>query len=162
VKKRLCMLVACLCLPQLGQAQPASTSAAPVTTRSSTPPAGATTTATAPPLGRLFLTPEKRQALERQRQLSLQETESSDSDTVQLDGIVQRSSGRHSVWINQRMQSDSEPGLRPHIDRRNPGSAEFKPGNGSSTRLRVGETLNRSTQEQHDVVPEGAVNVRKR
>lgn len=115
--------------------------------------------AAAAPLGKLFLSPEKRQSLERQRASNLHETESVDSETLQLDGVVQRSSGRHSVWINQRMQSENDKGLSVGVRPGDPGMAEIAPPKEASTRLRVGESLDRGSGERKDVVAPGGVSI---
>ena len=137
MKKR-CLIVAtvALLLPALGQA--AEQAAA---------------------LGKLFLSPEKRQALDRQRASNLREAESVESDTLQLDGVVQRSSGRHSVWINQRMQSENDKGLSVEVQRRNPAAADIASPKEASTRLRVGESLDRGSGERRDVVAPGGVSI---
>jgi hypothetical protein len=110
-------------------------------------------------LGKLFLTPEKRQMLDRQRDSNLRESESVESETLQLDGVVQRSSGRHSVWINQRMQSESDKGLSVGVQRRSPATADIAPAKEPATRLRVGESLDRGTGQRQDVVPPGGVSI---
>lgn len=115
------------------------------------PPAGA--------LGKLFLTPEKRQLLDRQRDSNLRESESVESETLQLDGVVQRSSGRHSVWVNQRMQSENDKGLAVGVQPRSPASADIAPSKEPATRLRVGESLDRGTGQRQDVVPPGGVSI---
>ena len=55
-----------------------------------------------PPLGRLFMTPEWRANLERQRQLNIQETRSLEGGAMRLDGVVLRSTGKSTVWVNNR------------------------------------------------------------
>jgi hypothetical protein len=122
---------------------------------------GAQTSPPAEELGKLFLTPEKRHALERQRQLNLREAEGLETDTLQLNGVVQRSSGRHSVWLNQRMQSEKDRGMGVRMEPRSPGAAELRLDDESSTRLRVGESINRTTKKREDVVAPGEVNVGK-
>ena len=59
------------------------------------------------PLGRLFLTPEFRTALERQRQLNIQQSRTLEGETLRLDGVVVRSSGKSTVWINSQPQTES-------------------------------------------------------
>lgn len=105
-------------------------------------------------LGKLFLTPEKRQTLDRQRLHNIRTSQDNDGDTLQLNGIVQRSSGRHSAWINQRMQHDSSNGspVSVTINRNSPAQAGLQGSETVPVRLRVGESLNRSTQERKDVV----------
>ena len=53
------------------------------------------------PLGRLFFTPEKRQLLDRQRDLNVQaQQETPEDPTLTINGVVTRSSGKRTVWIN--------------------------------------------------------------
>ncbi len=61
--------------------------------------------AEAAPLGRLFMTPEARLALEHQRQLKFQATQTPDGAPLRLDGVVVRSSGKATVWINGQPQT---------------------------------------------------------
>ena len=68
-------------------------------------PAGAADSA---PLGRLFFTPERRAALERQRTPNLQEAQTLQGNSMSLDGVVYRSGGKSTVWINQKAQTEDE------------------------------------------------------
>lgn len=56
----------------------------------------------AEPLGRIFFTPERRAALDRQRQAALRPGMSRPTETSQgvIDGVVLRSSGRHTTWVD--------------------------------------------------------------
>ena len=109
-------------------------------------------------LGKLFLTPERREALDHQREFNLREADDAPgSETLSLDGVVQRSSGRNSVWINQRMQSGADKGLGVRLEKGRPGAADLKLDDNPGTRLKVGESINRKTQERKDVVAPGAV-----
>lgn len=91
-------------------------------------------------LGRLFMAPDRRNALERQRQTNRLEALASEGDTLTVSGLVRRSSGRDTVWVNQR----------PQDNQGNPAAG-----------LRVGETENRGTQERSDLVPPGAIQVKR-
>jgi hypothetical protein len=107
-------------------------------------------------LGRLFMTPEKRHTLDRQRKLDIRDTDGAEVETLELNGVVQRSNGRSSIWINQRMQYGQEPqGAR--IRRGQPGTTDIEMDNGTSTPLQVGDSINRSTQERKGLVPPHAV-----
>lgn len=55
-------------------------------------------------LGRLFLSPEERQTLDNQRMEALPHG--------RLDGVVKRSSGYNSVWIDQRLRTETD-GMLP-------------------------------------------------
>jgi hypothetical protein len=110
-------------------------------------------------LGRLFFTPERRAALERQRQLNIQETQALEGSTMSLDGIVVRSSGRRTVWINKHAQHDSAmpSGVAVDISRRKPGQAVLSAGEEAPARLNVGESINRATREKADPLGGGQV-----
>ena len=112
------------------------------------------------PLGKLFLTPEKRQMLERQRQLDLRDTETMESETLQLDGVVLRSSGRNSVWTNQRMQDSQGSGVRLHPTQ--PGTATIGADKSSSVQIQVGDSVDRSTRERKPLVTPDAVRAGKK
>lgn len=111
--------------------------------------------ATAPLLGRLFMSPERRQLLDRQRLLDIRDAAGPETDKVELNGVVQRSSGRNSVWINQRMQDPDAGGVR--LQPGQPGSARIEMEQTPAVQLRVGESLNRSTQERKPLVPPHAI-----
>lgn len=105
-------------------------------------------------VGRLFMTPEKRAMLDRQRKFDIRDADGLAQDNLELNGIVQRSSGHNSVWINQRMQYGQE-GVR--IKRSQPGTANINMDRGASVELKVGDAINRSTQERQGLVPPNAV-----
>jgi hypothetical protein len=113
----------------------------------------------AEPLGKLFFTPERRAALERQRQLNIQETQPIESATVSLDGIVTRSSGRSTVWVNQRPQNENArgTGITAVVSPKEPDKAVVKPGEEAAASLKVGESINRATGEKTDVLNGGTV-----
>ncbi len=114
--------------------------------------------AAAEPLGRLFFTPERRAALEHQRQLNIQEAQTLEGATVSLDGIVTRSSGRNTVWINQQAQPterSAATGVAVTVQRRDEAvvtADEEKP-----AKLRVGESINRATREKTNGLGGGTI-----
>ena len=116
----------------------------------------------AEPLGRLFLTPERRAILERQRQLNIQEVQTIEGSTVTVDGVVTRSSGRSTVWVNQRPQNENTlgTGVTTHVSPANPGRVTVAPGDESPASLRVGETINRGTREKSDALGDGRITVK--
>ena len=117
-------------------------------------------TAEAQELGRLFFTPERRAALERQRTQNVEEARTLQGTTMSLDGVVYRSSGKATVWINQRAQTENESsrtGVSAQISRKSPGSAVLTPGEEAPTKLKVGETVNRATGERNTRLGEGVV-----
>lgn len=124
----------------------------------------ATLPASAEPLGRLFLTPERRAALERQRQLNIQETQQViEGATLSVSGVVKRSSGKTTTWVNGTPQDDSSSatGVRVEIDRANPARTTVVAGEESPASLRVGESINRATRETTSGVGEGRITVKR-
>lgn len=115
----------------------------------------------AEPLGRLFLTPERRAALERQRQLNIQEVREQviEGATLTVSGIVRRSSGRTTAWINDTPQDEggAVSGVRVEIDRANPGRATLTAGEETPASLKVGETINRATRETSGGLRDGRI-----
>lgn len=63
--------------------------------------------ADAEPLGRLFFSPDERAMLDRMRQKSSGNTLSA-TDQITLNGLVRRSSGKTTAWINQLPQHENE------------------------------------------------------
>jgi hypothetical protein len=117
--------------------------------------------ACAEPLGRLFLTPERRAMLERQRQLNIEEVQTIEGSSVTLDGVVTRSSGRSTVWVNQRPQNENSTGtgVSAIVSRTNPGRVVLTPGDEPPASLKVGESINRGTREKTDALGDGRVTV---
>ncbi|MDP1609805.1 MAG: hypothetical protein Q8M11_02005 [Sulfuritalea sp.] len=116
--------------------------------------------ATAQELGRLFFTPERRAAMERQRTYNIQEAQTLQGTTMSLDGVVHRSSGKTTVWINRAPQTESDAmrtGVSAVTSPKAPGSALLSPGDEAPSRLNVGETINRTTGERNTRLGGGAV-----
>jgi hypothetical protein len=113
------------------------------------------------PLGRLFLTPERRAVLERQRQLNIEAPQAMEGAVVSLDGIVSRSSGKHTVWINQRPQNDNSAGtgVTAAVSPANPARAVVSAGDEPPAALKVGESINRDTRERDNGLGGGRIAV---
>lgn len=114
-------------------------------------------------LGRLFMTPEARRALERQRPSNVQEAPSLESSTLRLNGVVTRSSGKSTVWVNDRPQHEDarDSGVSANLSRRQPDRATLSSGNESSADLRVGATLDRATRETSGGLVSGEIRVHR-
>lgn len=115
-------------------------------------------------LGRLFLSPEQRSVLERQRQLNIVKSkqEASASDALRLNGIVRHSSGKATVWVNGQARHDNE-GNAGIIIRPAPGDPSrviVRIGAEAPVSLRIGETLNRNTRGKSDPLAGGQVHVK--
>jgi hypothetical protein len=114
-------------------------------------------------LGRLFFTPEKRATLERQRQFNIQEAQTLEGATMSLDGVVVRSSGKRTVWINSRAQHDqaSPAGVTAELGSRQPGQAVLHAGEETPAKLKVGESINRATRESSGGLAQGQISVHR-
>lgn len=111
-------------------------------------------------LGRLFLTPERRQALDRQRLMNIQDSQQvNEEPTLTINGVVTRSSGKRTSWINGSTQNENEMsgGTLVIPSRKNPGKVEVQPGDLPATDARVGETVNRDTGESRDLLNDGRI-----
>lgn len=110
------------------------------------------------PLGRLFFTPERRQALDRQRQLNIEDKPVVvDDPTLTINGVVTRSSGRDTVWINGVAQT---PDGVVTPKRANPGQLLVQPQGSAALPAKVGETINRNTGETADPLNGGRISRR--
>lgn len=84
-------------------------------------------------LGRIFFTPEQRALLELARRTQTAGGPSEAGGGLTLNGILTRSDGRQTVWINGRPHPDARA--------RAPGTALIPLETGQQVRLRVGQTL---------------------
>jgi hypothetical protein len=113
-------------------------------------------------LGRLFFTPERRAALDRQRHLHVEEARIVEGANLTLDGVVRRSSGRSTVWINGVPHDDhaSSAEVQSRIDRHDTSRVTLKAGGEAPASLKVGESINRATGEKQDGLDGGYVRTR--
>lgn len=116
-----------------------------------------------PALGRLFLTPAQREGLERNRQYNIRETRSIEGGSMRLDGVVQRSSGKATVWINNQPQPENaaDTGVTAALTRRRPDRATLTTGTDTPAELKVGETINRATRETTSGLAAGEIRVER-
>lgn len=136
-----------------------------VTALVSTPSAAAAELTTTDPLGRLFFTPERRAALERQRLLNIQESQTQlvEGANLTVSGVVQRSSGKRTTWINGTAQHDNSnaTGVRIEVDQRNPGRTTISIGEEAPASLKVGESINRATRETSSSVGKAQIVIKR-
>jgi hypothetical protein len=114
-------------------------------------------------LGRLFFTPERRQTLDRQRQLNIQEKQEIPEDpTLTIDGVVTRSSGKRTAWVNGVAQNENEmpSGVKVTPRRKDPGKVVVQASESPAGNARVGGTVNRNTGEATDLLNGGRINIR--
>ncbi len=116
----------------------------------------------AEPLGRLFFTPERREALDRNRALNQQQELTIQSAQVSVNGVVTRSDGRKTVWLNHRAYHDNasagdvaaratDEAARVHL----------QVGQAIDTTLKVGQSVDRNSGATEDLLGGGSVAVRK-
>lgn len=125
----------------------------------------ATGDALAQELGRLFFTPEQRDALDARRKARVPDkpaaTPQAESPVTRVNGIVQRSGGKSTVWVNgdaipESSQAASQGAPRPA----GAGRVSVPLGEGSKgLDMRVGESLNRGSGEVSDIVGKDEVKV---
>jgi hypothetical protein len=116
------------------------------------------------PLGRLFFTAEQREALDARRKARVPDRPTAPvvaSPTTRLDGYVQRSGGRSTVFIDGQAVTEGSAEA-PRVDTgRADGRVPVTVGEGGTRRaLKPGEVLDRGTGEVRDVLGDGRVEVR--
>lgn len=112
------------------------------------------------PFGRLFFTPEQRQALDARRRARLPDRPSAPvvSPTTRLDGYVQRGNGKSTVFVN----GEPVPETAPEAPRIGTGRVTVNVGeSGARTGLRPGESLDRGTGEVKDVLGNGQIEIKR-
>jgi hypothetical protein len=108
-------------------------------------------------LGRLFLTPQQRQDLDRRRATNRAEEEAPQirEGPLTLEGQVQRSSGRSTTWINRVPQNDSHSS-------RDPAQLTVVPNEGEpGVRLKIGQIYERAGGVVRDGLKGGEITIRK-
>ena len=108
-------------------------------------------------LGRLFLSPDQRTALDARRKAKIPDKATTDVETSysRLDGYVQRSSGPSTVFVNGEPVSTNarSEGIQAQPNRRDPRKIAISVGETDKpVELRVGQTLKRITGSIADVV----------
>lgn len=117
----------------------------------------------ADPLGRLFLTPEQREALDARRRARLPDkpaTPTAVAPVSRVDGYVQRSAGRSTVWVNGQAISENTPEAPARVDRGARGVTLRLGEDGRGVRTQVGQSVDSATGEVRDPLGDGAVRVR--
>jgi hypothetical protein len=117
-------------------------------------------------LGRLFFTPEQREALDARRRARLPDKPAAlaPSPTTRVDGSVRRSLGKSTVWVDgSAVPEGTQPeGLRIRRGG-DPSRVSVIVGeDGRRVEMRVGQTLDRSSGKVTDVIGDGKVRVERR
>jgi len=127
-------------------------------------PAAVQASSNSPIMGRLFFTSAQRKALEHQRQLNILKNQTLQGETLSLNGTLMASGGRRIYWINGRPMNSSDDtggvkvGSHPNV----PGKATITIGNSQANELRVGESVNRITQEKDTGVAAALLQIKSR
>lgn len=92
--------------------------------------------------GRLFFSADERAKLDRIRQKSGGASPTA-TDQVTLSGIVKRSGGKTTVWINQAPQHGDETpsGIAVHAAPDSTGGVDLRLPSGKTVKLKAGQTL---------------------
>ena len=105
-------------------------------------------------LGRLFFTPEQREALDARRRARVPDKPAAPvvaSPVTRVDGYVRRSGGPPTVWINGESVTDTVP---------DGGRVPVPVGEGGArTRLKPGESLDRGNGAVSDLIGDGEIRV---
>jgi hypothetical protein len=114
-------------------------------------------------LGRLFFTPEQREALDARRRARLPDKPAAvaPSPTTRVDGSVRRSLGKSTVWVDgSAVPEGTQPeGLRIRRGG-DPSRVSVIVGeDGRRIEMRVGETLDRGSGEVSDVIGQGKIRI---
>ena len=113
-------------------------------------------------LGRLFFTPEQRQALDARRRARLPDRPNApvvSSPTTRLNGYVSRENGKSTVWVNGEALPETATEA-PRIG--GSGRVTVNVESGARTSLRPGEVLDRGTGEVRDVLGNGEIRIERR
>lgn len=113
-----------------------------------------------PPLGRLFHTPEQRQELDRQRSFTQRVAPAASAEhRFTVNGIVTRSSGRKTLWINHTPLSDGrvDADLLVSASPDTPSRVLIQGPPFMAVTTRVGETFDRSSGAISDLLGGGRI-----
>lgn len=99
----------------------------------------------AEPLGRLFFTPEQRQRLDAgkklQEEAAIAAPPRQGPATVTLNGVVVRSDGQSTVWVNGKPTTDKTSRDITAVPTNDPAAAKITVPGSATTKLRVGQRL---------------------
>jgi hypothetical protein len=117
-------------------------------------------------LERLFFTPEQRAALDARRKARVPDKPAAvpqvESPVTRVNGAVQRSGGRSTVWVNGEPIPEGAPAtaVQTAPALQGPGRVSLPVGETAQRYdLRVGESLDRGSGEVKDVIGDGEIHV---
>lgn len=106
-------------------------------------------------LGRLFFTPEQRSTLDQQGQT--ESTREIQGNTLRLDGMVLRSSGRNTYWVNGQAQAKKPGG----IVQGNVATQARRARAALPRHVRIGEAVNPVNGDKRALLEEDALRIHK-
>lgn len=111
-------------------------------------------------LGRLFFSPERRKDLDDRRQMKRLGNEASEeSPAMTVNGLLTRSNGRRTSWVNGIARNENEQPasivVTPH--KNDPGKVVLSGTDFPATTARVGETLRRDGQSVQGLLNGGHI-----
>ena len=116
-------------------------------------------------LGRLFFTPDQRDALDARRRARVPDKPAAiaESPATRIDGQVIRSGRNSTVWVNGQPYASGEDagGVRVYPGRVDPSRVGVMVNDKRRIGLKVGETLDRGTGEVRDVIGEGELKIQR-
>lgn len=115
--------------------------------------------------GRLFYSSERREVLDKQRRTPQQASTVVEGETLTLNGIVTRSSGKWTVWINGNALDESNPaGFVATPSATNPalGGIRTQAEDRRAKPLAVGDSIERASSETRPLLGTGTVRVHSR
>lgn len=119
-------------------------------------------------LGRLFLTPEQRATLDARRKARVPDKPAAAPAVIapitRIDGYVQRSGGKSTIWVNGEAQAEgrTRDGVRIQRGRSGDTAVAVPLGEEStSTQARVGQSVDMSTGQIRDPLGDGEIRVRR-
>jgi hypothetical protein len=115
-----------------------------------------------PKLGRLFFTPEQREALDARRKAGTPDTSTVlQESSLRLDGYVKRSGGKSTVWVNGAPVQEGDP-VTARVNPDGQGRISIAVPEGPTAGLKPGETFAVHDNKTSDVVPADAISIRRR
>ena len=108
--------------------------------------------------GRLFNTPEERAALDRLRENNGVADKAPAVEQIELNGVVKRSGGKFTAWINQKAQNENQnpQGILVLGKTLDPSSAALLLSSGKKVELKAGQTYDTVSGKVEDVTGQAA------
>lgn len=120
----------------------------------------------APPVpGRLFFSAERRQSLDQQRKTRQFQETVVEGDTLTLEGVVTRSSGKWTLWINGNPVTEKDStsvAAAPVAGASGQGRLRAGGDGAPASTLSVGNGIDRSTGSSTSLLGNGAIRVHSR